>query len=155
VDPVAEADFAELKASIEAVRALRSEMQLLPSARVPLFAQGDRERLMAQAPYLAALAKLSEVTVVDTLPQDDGAPVQVVGNSRLMLKVEIDVVAERARLDKEILRLMTEIKKAQDKLANESFVARAPAAVVAQEKERATQNSETLAKVQSQRQRLA
>jgi valyl-tRNA synthetase len=64
------------------------------------------------------------------------------------------VVAERARLDKEILRLMAEIKKAEDKLSNESFVARAPAAVVAQEKERAAQNSDTLTKVQSQRQRL-
>jgi valyl-tRNA synthetase len=154
IDQTAEADFAALKASIEAVRALRSEMQLSPAARVPLFAQGDRERLIAQAPYLAALAKLSEVSVVEALPEDDGAPVQVVGNSRLMLKVEIDVVAERARLDKEILRLMAEIKKAEDKLANESFVARAPAAVVAQEKERATQNSDTLVKVQSQRQRL-
>ncbi len=154
VDQIAETDFADLKASIEAVRALRSEMQLSPSARVPLFAQGNRERLLAQAPYLAALAKLSDVSVVDTLPEDDGAPVQVVGHTRLMLKVEIDVVAERARLDKEILRLMTEIKKAEDKLSNASFVARAPAAVVAQEKERATQNSDTLTKVQAQRQRL-
>jgi|UniRef100_UPI00404771F1 valyl-tRNA synthetase len=154
MDLAAEAAFASLKASIEAVRALRSEMQLSPAARVPLIAQGDRERLTAEAPYLAVLAKLSEVSVVDSLPEDDGAPVQVVGNTRLMLKVEIDVVAERARLDKEILRLMAEIKKAEDKLANESFVARAPTAVVAQEKQRAAQNSDTLAKVQSQRQRL-
>lgn len=154
VDLGAEADFSALKLSIEAVRALRSEMQLLPAARVPLVAQGDRARLTAQAPYLAALAKLSDVSVVDTLPEDSDAPVQVVGDTRLMLKVEIDVAAERARLDKEIARLSADIKKAQDKLANDAFVDRAPAAVVEQEKARVTQYADTLAKVKSQRQRL-
>lgn len=154
VDATAEADFSALKSSVEAVRALRGEMQLSPADRVPLFAQGDRARLTAQVPYLAFLAKLSEVSVVDVLPEDSGAPVQVVGETRLMLKVEIDVAAERARLDKEIARLSADINKAQGKLANQGFVAKAPAAVVAQEKERVAQYSDTLVKVQSQRQRL-
>jgi len=63
-------------------------------------------------------------------------------------------VAERARLDKEIARLQGEITKAQNKLSNGSFVARAPASVVEQEKQRIEQFGETLAKVQSQRIRL-
>ena len=153
IDPNACEAFAVLKAQVDAVRALRGEMNLSPAARVPLIAQGPREVLQGNAPYLAALAKLSQVDVLDTLPED-GAPVQVVGDTRLMLKVEIDVVAERARLDKEISRLQAEITKAQNKLSNESFVARAPAAVVEQEKQRIEQFGETLAKVQSQRARL-
>ncbi len=154
VDAKAEADVAELKAQVEAVRALRGEMNLSPAQKVPLCAQGDAPVLKRNAPYLAALAKLSQVDVLDTLP-DAGAPVQVVGASRLMLHVEIDVAAERIRLDKEIARLEGEIAKANGKLSNASFVERAPAAVVEQEKARMAQFGETLQKVREQRTKLA
>ena len=154
VDAKAEADVAELKAQVEAVRALRGEMNLSPAQKVPLCAQGDAPVLKRNAPYLAALAKLSQVDVLDTLP-DAGAPVQVVGASRLMLHVEIDVAAERIRLDKEIARLEGEIAKANGKLSNASFVERAPAAVVEQEKARMAQFGETLQKVREQRAKLA
>ncbi|AUT49038.1 valine--tRNA ligase [Achromobacter sp. AONIH1] len=153
-DAAAEGDVAELKAQVEAVRALRGEMSLSPAQKVPLCAQGeDRNMLKRNAPYLAALAKLSQVDVLDALP-DAGAPVQVVGASRLMLHVEIDVAAERVRLDKEIARLEGEITKANGKLSNASFVERAPAAVVEQEKARVAQFGETLRKVQEQRAKL-
>ena len=154
IDTAATAQIDLLKGQIEAVRALRGEMSLSPAARVPLVAQGPQGMLQQHAPYLAALAKLSGVEVVSTLP-DDGAPVQVVGETRLMLKVEIDIAAERVRLDKEIARLEGEINKANAKLLNESFVARAPAAVVAQEKQRVAQFGETLSQVQAQRAKLA
>ncbi len=146
--------FASLKARVEAVRALRSEMQLSPAERVPLIAQGPQDSLTAQAPYLAFLAKLSSVEVVSTLPEDTGAPIQMVADSRLMLKVEIDVDAEKIRLDKEIVRLVAEIAKANGKLSNEAFVQKAPAQVVAQEKARLEGFSDTLQKVREQRNRL-
>lgn len=146
--------FASLKSRIEAVRALRSEMQLSPAERVPLIAQGPHASLTEQAPYLAFLAKLSSVEVVDALPEDSGAPIQVVADSRLMLKVEIDVDAEKLRLDKEIARLETEIGRARGKLSNDAFVAKAPAQVVAQEQERLASFSDTLEKVRQQRSRL-
>ena len=153
IDPAAEADVAVLKAQIDAVRALRGEMSLAPSVRVPLNASGDQTVLTRNASYLAALARLSEVNVVDALP-DLGAPVQVVGDARLMLHVEIDVEAEKARLDKEIARLEGEIAKANNKLGNPSFVERAPAAVVEQEKARIAQFGQTLTQVREQRARL-
>jgi len=149
IDEAAEAQVAELKAQVEAVRALRGEMNLSPAQRVPLIAKGVQEDLQRHAEYLKALARLSEVEIVETLPQL-GAPVQIVGTTELMLHVEIDVAAERVRLGKEIERLEGEIAKAQAKLSNESFVQRAPAKVVEQEKERVAQFSETLVKVKEQ-----
>jgi valyl-tRNA synthetase len=143
----------DLQAHVEAVRVLRGEMQLSPAERVPLYAVGDAEKLNSYAPYLKALAKLSEVEIVDKLP-DLGFPVQSLGQSQLMLKVEIDVEAELARLDKEAQRLQGEIAKAEAKLNNENFVNKAPAAVVEQEKERVKKFGEQLAQVKDQMAKL-
>jgi len=150
IDTQSEVWMAELKSLTDACRNLRGEMQLSPALKVPLFIEGaDHARLQGFAAYLQALAKLSEVQVVDTLPESP-APVSVAGNTRLMLKVEIDIAAERERLGKEVLRLEGEITKANAKLGNESFVARAPAQVVAQEKERVQNFSATLEKLREQ-----
>jgi valyl-tRNA synthetase len=153
IDAAASAQVALLQELTTACRSLRSEMNLSPAARVPLIAAGDATLLNALAPYISSLGKLSEVQVVAELPEGD-APVSIVGNVKLMLKVEIDVAAERERLDKEIARLSNEIVKAEAKLSNESFVARAPAAVVEQEKKRLEGFGATLAQLQAQRKKL-
>jgi valyl-tRNA synthetase len=150
LDEKAEGWMDALKSLTDACRNLRGEMQLSPAQKVPLILEGaDIANLESFAPYLQALCKLSEVQIVSELPASP-APVSVVGTTRLMLKVEIDVAAERERLGKEVARLENEIQKANAKLGNESFTARAPAAVVAQEKERLENFSATLQKVQQQ-----
>ena len=68
--------------------------------------------------------------------------------------MEVDVAAEKARLGKEATRLEGEIAKAQGKLSNQAFVAKAPAAVIAQERERVATFEATLAKLRDQLQRL-
>jgi len=158
IDEPAEAWALELKAAIDAVRNLRGEMNVAPSLRAPLIAAASdaasRTRLAAHAPYLQTLARLSGVEIVEVLPADTAAPVQVVGDFKLMLKIEIDLPAERERLGKEIARLENEIRKAESKLGNEGFVARAPATVVEQEKERLASFGATLEKVREQVTRL-
>jgi valyl-tRNA synthetase len=153
IDEQAESWMAQLKSLTDACRNLRGEMQLSPAVRVPLVIEAanadDKTCLQSFAGYLQALAKLSEVQVVNTLPESP-APVSVVGDAKLMLKVEIDVAAERERLSKEISRLENEITKANAKLANESFVARAPIQVVTQEKERLSNFGITLGKLREQ-----
>ncbi len=149
IDEASEAWVALLKQAVDACRSLRGEMGISPAARVPLIAAGDAEKLTKYAPYLKSLAKLEDVAIVADLPDAD-APVMLVDDFKLMLKVEIDVAAEKERLGKEIARLENEISKANAKLGNESFVARAPAAVVEQEKGRVAEFSASLEKLQAQ-----
>jgi valyl-tRNA synthetase len=149
IDEAAEAWVALLKESVDACRSLRGEMNISPATKVPLIAAGDVTKLQAYAPHLKALAKLADVEIVADLPEAD-APVALAGDFRLMLKIEIDVAAEKDRLGKEIARLSGEIAKANGKLTNESFVARAPAAVVEQEKARVAEFSASLEKLTTQ-----
>ncbi len=153
IDEKAEAWVALLKESVDACRSLRGEMNISPATKVPLIAAGDAVQLQAYAPHLKALAKLAEVEIVTDLPEAD-APVALAGDFKLMLKIEIDVAAEKERLGKEIARLEGEIAKANGKLTNESFVARAPAAVVEQEKARVAEFSASLEKLKTQLQKL-
>ena len=158
IDEAAEAHVARLKQLVDACRTLRGEMGVSPAQRLPLYAVGDAEFLRSAAPVLQALAKLAEVRVFDdeaTWAQAAGAaPVAVVGGAHLCLFMEIDVAAEKARLGKEAARLQGEIAKAEGKLGNEGFVARAPAAVIDQEKQRLADFGATLEKVQAQLARL-
>jgi len=140
-------------------QSLRSEMGLPPGERVPLLTLGDGAFVTSAAPLLKALARL-----VDVQPLADeaafaaatqAAPVAMNGDLRLALHVQIDVAAETARLAKEIARLQGEIVKADAKLGNESFVARAPAAVVAQERERVAGFRQSVERLQGQLSRLA
>ena len=149
IDEVAEAWVALLKESVDACRSLRGEMNISPATKVPLIAAGDEAKLQAYAPHLKALAKLADVEIVADLPEAD-APVALAGDFKLMLKIEIDVAAEKERLGKEIARLSGEIAKANGKLTNESFVARAPAAVVEQEKARVAEFTASLDKLNAQ-----
>jgi valyl-tRNA synthetase len=154
IDPQAIAYVNQLKAMVDACRNLRGEMGVSPATRMPLFALGQAEFMRANAAVLQSLAKLSEVKVFDdeatwqTAAQS--APVAVVGETRLCLFMEVDVEAEKARLQKEAARLDNEITRAGVKLSNEAFVAKAPPQVIAQERQRVDDFTAMLAKIRAQ-----
>jgi valyl-tRNA synthetase len=167
IDGLADARVAQLKEMVGAIRVLRAEMGLSPAEKVPLRIslenlQGmnpqtkldlridglERQQIAAS---LKALARLSDVTFEKSLGDEaKRSPVQIVGDVKLMLVVSIDIEAERGRLSKEVARLEGEINKANSKLTNESFVSRAPAAVVEQEKARLAEFETALARVREQ-----
>ena len=153
IDEQAEAQATELKQLTDACRNLRGAMNLPPGERIPLLAVGERARLNAYFPYMQALARLSGASVVDVLP-DAEAPTAVIGEVRLMLEVKVDLGAELARLEKERTRIVGETAKARGKLANSDFVQRAPAAVVALERDRLAQFQATLEKLEAQLEQL-
>ena len=166
IDEAAEAHVTQLKALVDACRNLRGEMNVSPAQRLPMYAvagtPAGAQFLHDVAPVLQALAKLSEVKVFADESQwsaaAQAAPVAVTplgaDVARLCLFMEIDVAAEKARLTKEVARLQGEIAKANGKLGNESFVAKAPPAVIEQEKKRVAEFSATVSKLSQQLARL-
>ena len=159
VDPAADQWMGRLKAVVAECRRLRSEMGLNPGERAPLLTFGDEAFVVAASPLLKALARLAEVRALADeaafAQATQAAPVAMSGDLRLALFVAIDVEAEQARLAKEVSRLQGEITKADAKLGNAGFVARAPAAVVEQERARLADFRQSLARLQDQQTRLA
>jgi valyl-tRNA synthetase len=162
VDAAADAWMSRLKAALGEVRRLRSEMGLNPGEKVPLLALGDAADagfLHTATPLLQALGRIAEVRLADDeaafAAATAAAPVAVSGTLRLALLVQVDAAAETERLDKELARLAGEIGKAEGKLGNASFVERAPAAVVAQERAHLDGFRQDLARLRDQRDRLA
>jgi valyl-tRNA synthetase len=159
IDPQADAWVGQLKSLVASVRSLRSEMNLSPADRKPLYAIGNTAFIEQAAPALKVLAKLAEVKVFTdeaAFAQAAGlSPVAVVGDARLALHVEVDIAAETARIAKEIARIEGEIAKAEKQLGNESFVARAPAEVVEQLRQRMADFRQTLRRLQDQADRLS
>jgi valyl-tRNA synthetase len=143
----------ELKMLVEAVRGLRGEMKLSPADKVPLALAGDANRYGPFTPYLAALGRLSGISITADLPPGD-APVAIMGECRLMLQIEIDKDAEIARLSKEIARIEAEISKCRGKLGNPNFADKAPPAVVDQERKRLADFCAMLEKLNAQSSRL-
>ncbi len=159
IDEPAEAHVAKLKSLVDACRNLRGEMSVSPATKLPLYVLGDSEFMKAAGPVLQALAKLNEVKVFDNEAEwtkaSAAAPVAVVGEARLCLFMEVDVAAEKIRLSKEVDRLEGEIGKANGKLSNEAFVAKAPPAVIDQERKRVADFEAALSKMKTQLLQLA
>ncbi|HEY4582203.1 MAG TPA: valine--tRNA ligase [Lysobacter sp.] len=141
-DANAEAAVEWLKSVISSVRRIRSELNVAPGKQVPLLmADGDaadRERAARFDSQLRFLCKLDAVGYIDDANAAPASAAGVVGALKLLVPLEglVDLGAERARLDKELKRVDGEIAKSQGKLASDTFVANAPAAVVEQERKR-------------------
>jgi valyl-tRNA synthetase len=144
LDEATEREIAFAKEVVNAARNLRSEARIPPKDRVAFYVTGELGASTASA--MIALARASELRTFAELPPSD-SPVAVVGPHRIMPHFEVDPEAERARIAKEIARLEGEIAKARAKLANASFVERAPAHVVQQERDRLDAHQATLDKL--------
>ena len=141
------------------IRTVRAEMNVPPSAELPLTLTGASAttvaRLDTHTALLTRLARLSDVSVTETVPK--GAVQVVVDEATVALPIGdvIDVAQEVARLEKEIGKVDGEIGKIEKKLANESFTAKAPPAVVEEQRARADDYRQSRTKLSEALDRLA
>jgi len=151
IDEKAEADVRFMKELIDGVRLLRAETGLQPKDRVPLIASTPHgAALKDMRAYALFLGRLSGMEIHAHQKTAEGASKIIGGHTHIQLKIEVDVAAESARLKKEIAATEAQIAAARAKLANESFVARAPAKVVDEFRARLATFETTLAKLREQ-----
>ncbi|MBD8512704.1 valine--tRNA ligase [Photobacterium sp. WH77] len=155
------ADIEWVKQFITSIRNLRAEYDIAPSKglNVMLKAADDKDaaRLQQNQAVLVALAKLDSLQVLADGEATPACATALVGKSTLMIPMAglIDKDAELARLDKEMAKTQGEIKRIAGKLGNEGFVAKAPEAVVAKEREKLEGYKETLIKLEEQKATIA
>jgi valyl-tRNA synthetase len=160
-DAAAEEEIAWLHASVSALRKLRSELGLDPGRRIPVSVHGandaTRARLATHGAAIAFLARCEAPPKASEAAAPEAAVTAVVGEATFALPLAgvIDVAAELARLDKTLSRLEAQKTQAEKKLGNKNFTDRAPADVVARERERLTEAEAEIAHYQSQREHIA
>ncbi|HAS8177553.1 TPA: valine--tRNA ligase [Vibrio vulnificus] len=153
-------DIEWVKAFITSIRNLRAEYDINPGKPLEVMLKADEKdaaRLEANKQVLMSLAKLESVRVLAAGEETPACATALVAKSELMIPMAglIDKDAELARLDKEVAKTQGEIKRIEGKLGNEGFVAKAPEAVIAKEREKLEGYQETLAKLEEQKATIA
>ncbi|MBP3402203.1 MAG: valine--tRNA ligase, partial [Clostridia bacterium] len=128
----AEEDVERIITCITAIRTRRAEMNVPPSKKAKLYVVTKYEDTFARAAkILEKLASASEVIIADNYESDDAVMIATdAGRLYIPLAEVIDFEKERARLTAEMKKNDAEIERIEKKLANEGFVAKAPAAVI-------------------------
>ncbi len=140
-----EEDVDRVIGCIGAIRARRAEMNVPPSKKAKLYVVTKYEKTFTEtAKIIEKLASASEVILTDSYDSDDAVMVATdAGSMYIPLSEVIDFEKERARLSSEMKKNDSEIERIEKKLANEGFVAKAPAAVIDGERAKLAKYLET------------
>jgi len=147
-----------VKTVVLGVRRIRAESNIEPGKRIPLQVVGgnpdEQAWLTGSTGAIQQLARIEKIERVDTAPSD--ATTALAGDTTLLVPLMdlIDPAVEKERLSKELARLEQDLARVEGKLANESFVSRAPADVVDKERKRAADNADQIARLKAQLQKL-
>ncbi|HEY5975476.1 MAG TPA: valine--tRNA ligase [Geobacteraceae bacterium] len=140
--PGAAADMEKVMAVISGIRNIRGEMEVPPSKEIAVILScGSAESLQLMKHNegaIVGLARVTDLAIGSDITKPEDASIQVAGDVQIYvpLKGLVDVAAEEQRLLKEIGKIDKEIDQFTKKLENPSFVDRAPAEVVAKEREK-------------------
>jgi valyl-tRNA synthetase len=158
-DSDAQAEMDWLIGLVTDLRRLRAEMNIPPGAQLDVAVIGASPetlaRLERQDVLVKRMARLANVTPSDSAPQASAQTVVGEASFALLLAGVIDFDAERARIGKEIARLDGETKRLEGKLSNERFIANAPEALVAEQREKLADYATQRGKMAEALERLA
>ena len=145
--PTEEAEMQRIITAIRAIRNRRAEMNVAPSKKAKVFfATAYQPTFERGAMFMQRLAGASEVAVAESFDLE-GAVCIVTQDAKIYIPLGelVDLDAERARLRKEVEKAKSDLEFVEKKLANESFVSKAPAAVVQAQRDLAEKCKEKLA----------
>ncbi|MBI2380440.1 MAG: valine--tRNA ligase [Gammaproteobacteria bacterium] len=155
------ADLEWVKSVILGVRTIRGEMNIAPGKLLPVFFKNggaeDLHRLNENRGFLTALARLESITWLEAGDEGPVSATSLAGAMEILIPMAglIDKDAELARLSKEIDKLKKDRERVETKLANPAYAEKAPAEVVAKDRERIAELADALAKLEQQRERIA
>ncbi len=161
IDQQALKDVEWLQSVILGVRNIRGEMNISPAKDLNvLFKNGstdDQKRLQENQQFLKKLASLESVTWLNAGDAEPMSATALVGQMEILVPMAgiIDKDAEIARLTKESTKLQQDIDRTETKLANAAFVEKAPAEVVANERNRVAENKIAVEKLREQIQKIS
>ncbi|MDR6540413.1 valyl-tRNA synthetase [Acinetobacter bereziniae] len=161
INEQAEADMLGLQGLIGAVRNIRGEMGLGNARLLPILLQNTTDAEKAQIariePLFKALAKVESITFLTDAEQPPLSSSSVVGRISVFVPMKglIDPKAELGRLQKDLDKVQKQHDQIASKLANEGFVAKAPAAVVEGEKAKLTEFADQLVKIKANMEQIA
>ncbi len=161
VDKSAEDELVWIMGFVLGVRQIRGEMDISPGKPLQVLLQNtsadDRERLDRQVLFIRKLARLESIELLADSEEPPASATALLGGMKILVPMAglIDAAAERGRLRKQRERTDADLQKISAKLANEQFVARAPAAVVQKEQERQRALQQDIAQLDEQLAKLA
>ena len=142
-----ETEMERVMTAIKAVRNRRAEMNVPPSKKAKIFIETAYEKTFSEgANFFVRLASASEVEIVKGY-EEDGAVAIITEDARLFIPLDelVDFKAELERLEKEKAGVLKEIAFVSGKLNNANFVAKAPEALVNEQREKLAKYNEKLA----------
>ena len=159
-DRDAEDEIEWMKGIIVAIRTIRSEANIPPATTLEVTVANtselDRDRLQRNGTFLQRLSKSASIIPIDNHDAETASLMALFGELEVRVPMAglVDVTAELTRLDKEIAKAEAEKARLNGKLTNAKFIERAPADIVAAERQKLTQVDAALKVLQQQRRQI-
>ncbi|AEH44784.1 valyl-tRNA synthetase [Thermodesulfatator indicus DSM 15286] len=155
-----ESEIEKIKEAIVAIRAIRADYNLHPTAKIKVILRAEKEETLKLfeefSPVIKLLARLAEIELVKGGERPRGAAQAVLAEAEIFVPLEglVDIKAELKKLAKEEEKVLKELSRVKSRLENEGFLKKAPKEVIEKEKARRQELEERLSRIHENMKRL-